>query len=249
MEKEKPSYNKLWTFMAGAGSASVMFLAFLLPSIQDQFDRYQSRKVISKYEQLGNEFFTEEKYELAEKAYEKAYELSENKRLDIEVKRLNAKVNRIGNNPSWGALPPEEIEDVDFQFLLKMEKGQEKFDRVAILNSYGVYLVGLKRMKEAKKAFDEALALDSLDAVTYINLGNFYDQEQKKLEAEKYYLNGIRLDENNARGHYDLGLLYEEQGKLLAAKKEFEKTLQIEPNDTDVKIELKNVNETLSIRE
>jgi len=235
--------------MAGAGSASVMFLAFLLPSIEDQYDRFQSRKVIDKYEQLGNEFFTEEKYELAEKAYEKAYELSENKRLDIEVKRLNAKVNRIGNNPSWGAVPPEEVEDVDFQFLLKMEKGQRNFDRVAILNSYGVYLVGLKRMRDAKKAFDEALAIDTMEAVTYINLGNFYDQERKLAEAEKCYLAGVRLDENNARGHYNLGLLYVEQGKLLAAKKEFEKTLQLEPGDTDVMIELKNIEETLSVRE
>jgi tetratricopeptide (TPR) repeat protein len=249
MEKEKPSYNKLWTFMAGAGSASVMFLAFLLPSIEDQMDRYQSRKVIDKYEQLGNEFFDEEKYSLAEQAYSKAYELSENKRLDIEVKRLNSKVNTIGNNPNWGAEPPEGIEDVDFQFLLKMEKGQEKIDRIAILNSYGVYLVGLKRIKEAKNAFDEAIKLDTLEAVTYINLGNLYDQQQKKTDAEKCYLKAINLDKNNARAYYNLGLLYEEQGKLMEAKKEFEKTLQIEPDDADVVVELKNIEETLSVRE
>ncbi|HTA61534.1 MAG TPA: tetratricopeptide repeat protein, partial [Bacteroidia bacterium] len=130
-----------------------------------------------------------------------------------------------------------------------MEKGQRNFDRVAILNSYGVYLVGLKRMRDAKKAFDEALAIDTMEAVTYINLGNFYDQERKLAEAEKCYLAGVRLDENNARGHYNLGLLYVEQGKLLAAKKEFEKTLQLEPGDTDVMIELKNIEETLSVRE
>jgi tetratricopeptide (TPR) repeat protein len=249
METEKKSFNKVGTFLAGAGSASVMFLAFLLPSIQDQYDRYQSRKVISKYEQLGNDFFAEEKYELAEQAYEKAYELSENKRLDIEVKRLNSKINTIGNNPAWGATPPEEIQDVDFQFLLKMAKGQDKMDRVAILNSYGVYLVGLKRVKEAKDVFEEAIALDTTEAVTYINLGNLYDQEEKKLEAEKCYLKAIHLDENNARAHYNLGLLYEEQGKLPAAKKEIEKTLKLEPGDEDVIIELQNIEETMAIRE
>ena len=249
METEKKSYSKMWTFMAGAGSASVMILAFLLPSVQDQYDRYQSRKVIDKYEQLGNDFFTEEKYDLAEQAYAKAYELSENKRLDIEVKRLNAKVNTIGNNPVWGADPPEEIQDVDFQFLLKMEKGQEKIDRVAILNSYGVYLAALKRVKEAKNAFDEAIKLDTLEAVTYINLGNLYDQQQKKSDAEKCYVKALHLDDNNAHAHYNLGLLYEEQGKLVDAKKEMEKTLKLEPEDADVIIELKNLEETLATRE
>ena len=183
MLDEKKSYSKMWTFLAGAGSASVMFLAFLLPSVQDQIDRYQSRKVIEKYEQLGNEFFHEEKYALAEQAYQKAYELSENKRLDIEVKRLNAKINTIGNNPSWGAKPPEEIEDVDFQFLLKMVKGQNVSDRVEILNSYGVYLAGLKRLKEAKKALEEAIQLDASEAISYINMGNLYDQMNQKTEA------------------------------------------------------------------
>jgi len=249
MEKEKASYSKLWTFMAGAGSASVMILAFLLPSVQDQYDRYQARKVINKYEQLGNEFFEEEKYTLAEQAYAKAYELSENKRLDIEVKRLNAKVNTISENPNWGAEPPEEIQDVDFQFLLKMEKGKDKIDRVAVLNSYGIYLASLKRIKEAKDAFNEAIKLDTAEAVTYINLGNLCDQEGKLTDAEKCYVKAISLDKNNERAHYNLGLLYIEQNKLIDAKNEFEKILKTNPDDADVIIELQNIKETLSARE
>ena len=35
----------------------------------------------------------------------------------------------------------------------------------------------------------------------------------------------------------------------MEAKKEFEKTLQIEPDDADVVVELKNIEETLSVRE
>ena len=233
MNSEKSSNSKLWPFMAGLGSASVMLLAFLLPSIQDQWDRYQSRIVIEKYEELGNDFFEEEKYELAEKAYEKAYELSENKRLDIEVKRLNARVNRIGADPTWGAKPPEEIEDIDFQFLLKMIKNDEKVDRVAILNSYGVYLAGLSRTKDAKIIFEEAIKLDSSDATTYINKGNLYDQLKQKNKAELAYKKAITLDEVNSWAHYNLGLLYEEQEKFEDAKSEFEKVLNIEPEDKD----------------
>lgn len=247
-QKDKPSNNKIWAFMAGAGSASVMLLAFLLPSIQDQYDRYESRKVIEKYVDLGNEFFDEEKYGLAEHAYETAFELSEYKRLDIEVKRLNAKINCIGNNPNWGSKPERKKEDsviVDFQFLLKMIKDDEKVDRVAILNSYGVYLAGIKRIKEAKKELEEALKLDASEPVTYINLGNIYDQQNQKNEAEKCYLKAIALDKDNGRAHYNLGLLYDEQGKLTEAKKEFEKTLQIEPEDVDAKTQYNSVLEKL----
>jgi len=249
MQTKKHFSNKLWTFIAGVGSAAVMILAFLIPSLQDQWDRYQSRKVIEKYEDLGNDFFKEEKYELAEKAYEKAYELSENKRLDIEVKRLNARVNRIGYNPIWGAKPPEEIEDIDFQFLLKMIPDQNKSDKVAILNSYGVYLAGLKKIIEAKKTFDKAIQLDSSEAITYTNLGNLFDQMKQKEKAEKYYLKSIKLDPNNAGTHYNLGLLYMEQEKFLEAKKELEKALKNDPSDVDVIIQLKYIQDQLNKKE
>ncbi len=244
MNTEKSS-NKFWTFIAGLSSASVVLFAFLLPSAQDQWDRYQSRKVIEKYEELGNDFFEEEKYELAEKAYEKAYELSENKRLDIEVKRLNARVNRIGTNPIWGAKPPEEIEDIDFQFLLKMVKKEEKIDRVAILNSYGVYLAGLSRIKEAKKVFEEAIQLDSTEAITFINQGNLYDQLKQKSKAEANYKKAISLDAGNVRAHYNLGLLYAEQKKFREAKIEFEKVLKTEPEDKDAIIQYQYATEHL----
>ena len=52
MEMKTFIKEKLWPFLAGVGSAAVMVLAFFIPSLQDQWDRYQSRKVIEQYVNL-----------------------------------------------------------------------------------------------------------------------------------------------------------------------------------------------------
>src|SRR4249920_2203104 len=111
MNSEK--MKKIWPIVVSMGSASIMILAFFIPSIQDQWDRYQSRQVIKQYEKLGNEFFESENFEMAEEAFAKAFELSEQKRIDLEIKRLSAKVNRIGSDPTWGTKAPEDLKDID----------------------------------------------------------------------------------------------------------------------------------------
>src|SRR5438105_2952875 len=118
--------KKIWPVLVSLGGASVMILAFFIPSVQDQWDRYQARQVIEQYEKLGNEFFEEEHFEMAEEAYAKAFELSNASRLDLEVKRFNARINRIGSDPNWGSKPPEGLKDIDFQFLLHFQKGEDK---------------------------------------------------------------------------------------------------------------------------
>ena len=40
--------GKLWPLLVSLGSAMVMLLAFFIPSVQDQWDRYQSREVIQQ---------------------------------------------------------------------------------------------------------------------------------------------------------------------------------------------------------
>jgi|ERR1017187_4512911 tetratricopeptide (TPR) repeat protein len=237
--------EKTGTFLAGMGSALVMVLAFFIPSLQDQWDRYQTREVVEQYEQIGEEFFTEEKYNLAEQAFAKAYELSENRRIDIEIKRLNAKVNIISNNPNWGSKPPADLEDADFQFLVHFLKGNDNDKkRAAVLNSYGVFLAESGRLKEARKAFDDALNTNAADELIYINLGNLLDQQGKKQEAEKMYLKAISIDNENERAHYNLGLLFLEEDQLEAAKQEFVKAMALDPEDKDAKIQydLFNVN-------
>lgn len=230
--------EKIWPFLAGMGSVLVMLLAFFIPSLQDQYDRYQSRKVIGQYESLGNDFFEEEKYDMAEQAYQKAFELSDSKRLDLEIKRLQAKINRINIDPKWGAAAPEDLEEIDFQYVLHLQKGNDKA-RVSTLNSYGIFLAATRQPGRAEEIFLEAIRTDSMDSRAYINLGNLYDQQGKKSAAVKYYQQAIVLDADNARAHYNLGLLYQEQGLLTEAHSQFAAAFKADSADNDIREQYK----------
>jgi tetratricopeptide (TPR) repeat protein len=234
--------KKAWPYVATLSSASVMLLAFFIPSIQDQYDRYQSRKVIDKYVSLGDEFMEEEHYDLAEKAYEKAFELTFHNRLEIEVKRIKARVHRMSQLVEWGAKPPEDLEEVDFQLLLHLQKGpQDARERGFTLNSYASYLAGTKKYKEAEDALAEALQIDPRSAMFHLNLGNVQDQRGKKDEALKSYLKALELDPKSLNAHYNLGLLYVEMGKNPEARQAFEAALKIAPEDADTAQQLKRL--------
>lgn len=242
MEKLK----KIWPFLVSMGGASVMILAFFIPSIQDQWDRYEARQVIEQYEKLGNDFFEEEHFEMAEEAYAKAFELSEEKRIDLEIKRLSAKINRIGSDPTWGSKPPEGLKDIDFQFLLHFQKDKDKAKhRVSTLNCYGVFLASVKRNKEAEKIFREAIQLDSTDVLAFVNLGNMYFHRNKIAEAKKYYSKAISVEPENPRAHYNLGILFLDQQLFEDAKNEFAKAVELDPGDLDAKAELELIMDKL----
>ena len=226
--------KKIWPLLVSMSSASVMILAFFIPSIQDQWDRYQSRRIIQQYVTMGDDFVREENFTMAEQAFAKAFELSDEKRLDIEVKRLSAKVNLIYMDPMWGSKPPEGLEDVDFQFLLHLQNDPEhKPERASILTSYGVYLAARGKTKEAEKTIRDAIHLNPREILAYINLGNLMDEQGRRDEAEKAYRQAITLSPQNVRAHYNLGLLFFEQGKLKESENEFSKAIQLDPNDTD----------------
>ena len=238
--------KKAWPYVATLSSASVMLLAFFIPSIQDQWDRYQSRKVIGLYVSLGDDFMEEERYDMAEKAYEKAFELSVQTRLEIEMKRLKARVHRMSMLIEWGATPPEDLEDVDFQLLLHLQKGHEhEKERAYTLNSYASFLAGSKKLKEAEAALTEALRLDPGSAMLHLNLGNLQDQAGGKDEALKSYLKALELDPSSLNAHYNLGLLYVELGKNKEAKQSFEAALKLAPDDADTKEHLKQLTQKM----
>lgn len=221
--------QKWWPFLASLGGAMVMILAFFIPSLQDQWDRYKSRNVIEEYVSLGDDLFKEERYQMAEEAFSKAFELSESKRLDIEVKRLTARVNRVHENPDWNSSIPDSLNEIDFQFLLHFQDGQgEENLRVNTLNCYGIFLARSGKLKEAKKSFEEAVKLDPKEAITYVNLGNLLDQQKKYSSAEKMYRRAIGLDSSNYFAHYNLSLLLSETGRFSEAAKEMTKSKALE---------------------
>jgi tetratricopeptide (TPR) repeat protein len=237
-------HNKVWPILVSAGSASIMVLAFFIPSIQDQWDRFESRRVVDNYVALGNTFFAEDRFDMAEKAFEKAFDISEQKRLDIEVKRLCAKINRVTMESLWGAKPPEDLEEIDFQYLLHIQKGESaKKERAITLNSYGIFLAALHRTSEARIAFVEAIQCDSVNSLFYVNIGNLYDDEGKTELALQNYKKAISLDPKNGRAHYNLGLLLFQQGKLNDAENALLIARENEPEDTDIARECATVSE------
>ena len=239
--------KKVWPVIVSVASASMMILAFFIPSIQDQWDRYQARQVIKQYERLGNEFFDSEHFEMAEEAYAKAFELSEQKRLDLEIRRLNARVNRIGSDPTWGNKAPEDLADIDFQFLLHFQGGEDKIkNRVSTLNCYGIFLASKNRTYEAEKIFTEAIQLDSTDVQALVNLGSLFFNDDNVKEAKRYYLKALLIEPGNSRAHYNLGLLYADQQDLENAKKEYSKALEFDPTDQEAQAELDTISRHLA---
>jgi len=214
----------------------------LFRSLQDQWDRYEARKIVNQYEALGDEFLEDDQFQLAEEAYQKAFHFSDEKRLDIEMKRLQAKISRINLDPSWDSKPPDDLEDVDFQFLLHLQRGlAHSTARIATLNSYGIFLAAKGKSKEAEYQFKEAISIDSTEVHAYINLGNLMDQQGNKEQAEQLYRKSLRLDPENARASYNLGLLYVELGKIQDARVLFERAQKLDPGDEDIVRELKNL--------
>lgn len=101
--EEPPSlWRRVGPLLASASSALVILLAFLIPSLQEQWARFQSRQVLQRHVELGRSFMHEGKYKLAEQSFAKAFELSESKRLDIEEERLTAKVQEMNEDPIGG---------------------------------------------------------------------------------------------------------------------------------------------------
>ncbi len=238
-ETKKYLTKRLWPLVVSLSSASVMLLAFFIPSVQDQWDRFQSRQIIQSYVQLGDEFMQEKKFTMAEQAYAKAYLLSEEKRLDIEVKRLGAEINLVYQDPEWGSKPPEGLEEVDFQFLLHFRKDTENAsERAFILTSYAVYLASIDRKSDAEQAAREAISLDPNAALGHLIMGNLHDDAKRWVEAISEYQKAIELEPKNAMAHYNLGLMWLAMDKKPDAAKEFQRAAELDTTDRDAREQL-----------
>ncbi len=234
-EEESPSrWQKVSAFIAGASSVLVVLLGFLIPSMEDQWDRFQSRRVIQRHVELARTFMAEGKYKLAEESFARAFEQSESKRLDIDEERLEAKVQAVNDDPNWGVDNPEGLEESEFLYLLQLQRepGQSA-KRAATLNCYGTFLASAKRWREAEERLQEASRLDPRDAGPLVNLGNLMRERGRTAEAEAAYRRALGLEGRDGRIHYDLGLLLEENGRPAEALEEFEKAAACDPRDLE----------------
>ncbi len=232
-------WQRLQPWVAGAASALVTVLAFFLPSLQDQWDRLQARRVIERYVDLGQGFMHEGRYKLAEDTFAKAFELSENKRLDVEEKRLEAKVAQVSAEPEWGEKNPPGLKESDFLYLIQLQKGRVRARmRADAIDSYGVFLVGDGRPSEAVSAFRQALRLDPKNAAAWVHLGNLLSDEGRTREAEKAYLKALAVLPRMQTALYNLGLLLAQTGRATEAEAMFRRAVAAAPGDADALREL-----------
>jgi tetratricopeptide (TPR) repeat protein len=236
--------KKIWPFLVSMGGAMVMLLAFFIPSVQDQFDRWEARTIINRYEELGDDFMKEEQFKMAEEAYGKAFELSDNKRVDMEVKRLSAKINRVNSETEWGQELPEDLKEIDFQFLIHFLKGKElEKQRLAAMDCYGVFLAHSGRVVEAKVLFREILSAHPNEARTLVNLGNLLERESNDKEAETSYRKAIVLEPADGWAHYYLGHLLAKHKRWKEAETELGAVIKIDPADSETTKEYRKVKE------
>jgi Tfp pilus assembly protein PilF len=228
-------WKRVQPWVAGVASAAVTVLAFFLPSLQEQWDRVESRQVIQRYVELGRDFMDAGRYGLAEETFAKAFELSESRRLDIEELRLEARVGQVSADPTWGKRNPEGLHESDFLYLMQIQKraGRDK-PRAATLNSYGLFLIGAGRPREAESAFREAAVLDPARCDAHTHLGNLYADEQRLGEAESEYRRAVAIDSLDAISRYNLALLLEQTRRAPEARLQLERAAALAPGDADV---------------
>jgi tetratricopeptide (TPR) repeat protein len=237
--RESSFWQRARPFLAGLSSAAVVLVAFLVPSMQDQWDRYKTREAIDRYAQVGRDLLQNERYESAEQAFSRALELAGNQRLDLLEGQLRARVMRVYDAPEWRAQTDETITEADFIYLLELESAKERpAARASTIGAYGVYLAGLKRWAEAEKNLKESAALDPKSAAPHIHLGNLYDDLGRSAEAEAQYRLAIALNPREPNAHYNLGLLLNATGRTALATAEFALSMQLAPEDASSRIAL-----------
>jgi Flp pilus assembly protein TadD len=231
-EREQPSaWSRIQPYLAGMASALVTILAFFLPSLQEQWDRWQSRQVITRYVEMGRSFEQEGRYRLAEESFAKAFELSENRRLDIEEMRLEARVDQVNADPEWGK-KSQSLRESDFLYLLHLRDGPDQARaRAATLGSYGVFLAGEGRLREAGDALREATRLDPGNAVTLANLGSVLTDLGEAAPAESLYRRALALDSTSTAARFNLGLLLSQSNRGREAEAQFRAAARLAPGD------------------
>jgi len=177
----------------------------------------------------------EGKYKLAEESFAKAFELSENKRLDIDEERLKAKVQAVNADPKWGAKNPEGLEETEFLYLLHIQHDpKEAKERAATLNCYGTFLASAHRLNEAEEKLREAIRLAPSDSAAHISLGNLLRDRGQLKEAESAYREALRYDARNSHIHYDLGLVLDEAHRPAEAEEAFKQAVECAPRDPEL---------------
>lgn len=215
----RPWWVRYRQFFAGLASGSVVLLAFLIPSLQDQWDRLQARATIDRYASIAESLHQQGEYASAEQAFDKALELSEGRRVDLLEAKLRAHVARVNENPDWRGDVPDDVIESDFIYLLELQRGAGKErDRAATLAAYGDFLASAGRLSEAEVQLRAALALDAGNVAALVGLGNLRADAGDASAAEALYRNALARAPQDAAVAYNLASLLIDAGRCVDAE-------------------------------
>lgn len=235
---ERDWRSRAGSFVAGAASASVVLLAFLIPSLQDQWDRYEARRAVDAYVRVGRGLVDEGHFTAAEQAFDRALELAGNHRTDLLELKLQARVGRVNEDPTWLGKVPDDLTESDFLYLLEMQRHRAPAERAATLTAYGTMLAGEKRGAEAERRFEAALAIDEAFGAAHVGLANLLADRGRTADAERHYRRAIAIAPDDANAHYDLGLLLAATGRHADAAAQFQTAAKLAPAEADVHLHL-----------
>lgn len=219
----------IWSMFASFGSFLVVTFSFLIPSFQDQYDRWKAHEVIESYEKIGDSLYRKDRFTEAEKVYERAFELSENRRLDLDMKRLKARVFKVFEGEEWKRKEFEELSQGDYLFLI--EAAANAAEKATIMAAYGTFLALAGNHRESLDILMAARALDRKNPIVLVNLGNAYADLRRNDAAVKTYEEALALDPKYYEALYNLGALHFNSGNCEAARDPLSKAFALRKED------------------
>ena len=214
--------DRLKPFLAGLSSAVVVVLAFLIPSLQDLWDRYEAHRTIDRYAEIGRRLLAQGQFTAAEQTFDRALELAANGRPDLYDDKMRARVGRVDEDPEWRGSIPEDLTESDFLYLLEAQSvsGHPR-ERASTLTVFGAFLVSKGRFRDAEQRLRAAIELDPAAGGPHVNLGNLLADLGDAAAAEAEFRRALELDPEDSAAHYDLAVLLAEAGRSAEAAEQF----------------------------
>jgi tetratricopeptide (TPR) repeat protein len=107
---------------------------------------------------------------------------------------------------------------------------RKKPGSASLLNKIGMSELLLRRLREARKSFEQALKADRNYANAYVNLGVVYYQDRNYSKSIKFYDKAIALQPDNAVFYNNRGAAYFNKKQFEKASQDYTKAIELDPD-------------------
>jgi len=171
---------------------------------------------VEVYTRLGGLYMRRGEYEKAQEAFNQVSQLSKGS----------------------GAVPKAVEEAEKMPSVIALE---QNYNRAASNCNLGIAYLYQGKLKEAERAFLEAINIHPQHVEAYSNLGLTYSKQNKFMEAENSYLKALEIEPNRIEALTNLAYLYLRAGKVSEAEERFLRASEIEPTAVDIHLALANI--------